>query len=151
MKKEGDKAPPLTLQNVHGEEINIDTQRPCVLYFYPKAGTPGCTTEAKAFSETYPEFNDIGVPVYGVSPDSVEDVCSFQDDHGFKHELLADPKNNAAETYGVWGKKQMFGNEYYGVTRSTFLLDEGTVVKAWKHKPDKTEQQVLQATKNHVQ
>ena len=138
------QAPTFQLQNTRGEDIELPQKGVVVLYFYPKANTPGCTKEAKKFSELYPQFVQAGALVFGVSPDPHSKVCSFNDKHAFNHELLADPEHEVAEKYGVWKKKQMFGNEFWGVQRTTFLIKDGEILKEYKHKPGKTEQEILE-------
>lgn len=138
------KAPPFSLQDTSGKEITLPKKGVVVLYFYPKADTPGCTKESKAFSELYPQFIEAGALVLGVSPDAHKKICSFHDKYSFSHELLADPEHTAAEAYGVWTQKSMFGNKYMGVKRTTFVIKDGKILKEYKHKPGKTEQEVLE-------
>lgn len=141
------KAKKFTLKNVEGEKVSLPEKGIVVLYFYPKADTPGCTIEGKVFSKLYPEFIEAGAFVFGVSPDSVDKICNFSDKYGFSHSLLADPDHKVAEKYGVWKEKSMFGKKYFGVDRKTFLIVDGEIVQEWKHKPGKTEREVLEAIK----
>ena len=141
------QAPTFNLQNTTGEQTTLPEQGIVVLYFYPKANTPGCTKESKAFSELYPQFIEAGALVFGISPDAHSKVCSFNDKYSFNHELLADPEHEAAEAYGVWGQKSMFGNKYMGVQRTTFVIKDGKLLKEFKHKPGKTEEEVLEYVK----
>ncbi len=102
-----------------------------VLYFYPKDNTPGCTTEAKEFTELLPEFEKLGVQVIGVSRDSPKSHRRFKEKHGLKVKLISDPNAELHKALGAWGKKKSYGREYEGVIRSTFILDpKGEIV--WK-------------------
>ncbi|WP_297459819.1 peroxiredoxin [Thermococcus sp.] len=102
-----------------------------VLYVYPKDNTPGCTTEAKEFTELLPEFERLGFRVIGVSKDSVKSHQRFKEKHGLKVRLLSDPNAELIKALGAWGKKKRYGKEYEGVIRSTFILNpEGEIV--WK-------------------
>ncbi len=102
-----------------------------VLYVYPKDNTPGCTTEAKEFTELLPEFERLGFQVIGVSKDSVKSHQRFKEKHGLKVKLLSDPNAELIKALGAWGKKKSYGREYEGVIRSTFILNpEGEIV--WK-------------------
>jgi len=102
-----------------------------VLYVYPKDNTPGCTTEAKEFTELLPEFEKIGFQVVGVSKDSVKSHQRFKEKHGLKIKLLSDPNVELIKALGAWGKKKRYGKEYEGVIRSTFIFSpSGEMV--WK-------------------
>ncbi|ASJ07230.1 peroxiredoxin [Thermococcus pacificus] len=102
-----------------------------VLYVYPKDNTPGCTTEAKEFTELLPEFEKLGFQVIGVSKDSVKSHLKFKEKHNLKVRLLSDPNAELIKALGAWGKKKRYGKEYEGVIRSTFILNpEGEIV--WK-------------------
>ncbi|ASJ09334.1 peroxiredoxin [Thermococcus siculi] len=102
-----------------------------VLYVYPKDNTPGCTTEAKEFTELLPEFEKLGFQVIGVSKDSVKSHQRFKEKHGLKVKLLSDPNAELIKALGAWGKKKRYGKEYEGVIRSTFIFNpEGGIV--WK-------------------
>ena len=102
-----------------------------VLYVYPKDNTPGCTTEAKEFTELLPEFEALGFQVIGVSKDSVESHKRFKERHGLKVKLLSDPDVELIKALGAWGKKKRYGKEYEGVIRSTFIVSpDGEIV--WK-------------------
>ncbi len=102
-----------------------------VLYFYPKDNTPGCTTEAKEFSELLDEFERLGVQVVGVSRDSQRSHLRFKERHGLRVRLLSDPGAELHRALGAWGRKKRYGREYEGAVRSTFILSpEGEVV--WK-------------------
>ncbi|AFL96090.1 putative peroxiredoxin, bacterioferritin comigratory protein [Thermococcus cleftensis] len=102
-----------------------------VLYVYPRDNTPGCTTEAKEFTELLPEFEELGFQVIGVSKDSVESHRKFKEKHGLKVKLLSDPDAGLIKALGAWGRKKRYGKEYEGVIRSTFIFDpNGEIV--WK-------------------
>lgn len=141
------EAPQFTLPDTAGNDVTLPRRGVVVLYFYPKADTPGCTKQAKQFTKLYPQFIDAGAQVIGVSPDPADAVCDFREKHDFSHTLLADEDHAVCEAYGVWGKKQMFGNEYMGVTRTTFLIKDGEIIEEYTHKPGTTEQELLSAVK----
>lgn len=104
-----------------------------VLYFYPKDNTPGCTKETEDFSELLPKFEKLGAVVLGVSPDSVESHKKFKEKKGLKVKLLSNESKEVLKAYGVWQKKKMYGREYYGVVRTTYLIDpKGKVAHLWK-------------------
>ncbi len=132
--KEGAKAPELMLETDSGEKLNLSSfkGRPVVLYFYPKADTPGCTTEACDFRDLSADFAKHDAVVIGVSPDEVKAQAKFKTKHGLPFSLLADVDHQAAENYGVWVEKSMYGKKYMGVERTTFLIDKtGTIAKIW--------------------
>lgn len=104
-----------------------------MLYFYPRDNTPGCTVEAREFTELLPEFEKLGAAVIGVSKDSLESHRRFAEKHGLKVTLLSDPEHRVIEAYGAWAKKKMRGREYWGTVRTTYLIDpEGRVAKVWR-------------------
>ncbi|GMW02576.1 MAG: peroxiredoxin [Candidatus Hydrogenedentota bacterium] len=148
---EGEKAPAFSLASSNGQKISLASLKgnPIVLYFYPKDDTPGCTVEAKAFQSKLKEFSRLGVTVLGVSPDSLESHCKFVDKFGLAFQLLSDPDHAVAEKYGVWVEKNMYGKKYWGVQRSTFLIDaNGRLAKIWpKVKPEGHAEEVLDAVK----
>ena len=103
-----------------------------ILYFYPKDNTSACTAEALAFTAVYEELEALGVPVVGISPDTPEKHREFIQKHDLKLTLLADPQHSTIEEYGVWVLKKMYGREYMGVERSTFLIDpHGIIAERW--------------------
>jgi peroxiredoxin Q/BCP len=122
---EGDPAPDFTLESDSGAPLTLSDLRggPVVLYFYPKDDTPGCTTEACEFRDSIPDFSAVGARVLGVSPDTVAKHGKFRDKHGLNFTLLSDPEHEVAEAYGVWVEKKMYGRNYMGVERSTFVID----------------------------
>lgn len=120
MLSEGDPAPTITAQNQRDESITPDFSEPTVVYFYPRDGTPGCTIEAQQFQEHLPAFEAMGVPVYGVSTDSVEKHAEFAAEEGLEFELLADPDGTVADGFDLDVQDNY-------IQRITFALDEGEV------------------------
>ena len=118
----------------NGEEISLKDAvlgKWTVLYVYPRDNTPGCTAEAKEFTELLPEFEKLGFQVIGVSKDSVKSHIKFKEKHGLRIRLLSDPEGELIKALGAWGKKKRYGKEYEGVIRSTFIFNpNGEVV--WK-------------------
>lgn len=106
--------------------------RGLVLYFYPKAFTPGCTTEACDFRDSHERFLAAGYEVLGVSPDSADRLAEFREKHSLPFALLSDPDHTMAEAFGAWGIKRNYGREYTGIIRSTFVADSAGVIEyAW--------------------
>ncbi len=103
--------------------------KPVVLYFYPKDDTPGCTTEACKFRDDYSAYQEAGVVILGVSPDSPKSHAKFKAKYQLPFTLLADEDHKVCEMYGVWGRKKFMGREYDGVLRTTFLIGEDGVIK----------------------
>jgi thioredoxin-dependent peroxiredoxin len=126
--------------------------KPVVLYFYPKDDTPGCTTEACAFRDDYSVYREAGVVILGVSPDSVKSHVKFKEKFHLPFPLLADEEHKICDLYGVWGLKNKFGREYYGVIRTTFVINaEGKIVKVFDNvKPDGHSAEVLTALRQEV-
>ncbi|KQL32495.1 MULTISPECIES: thioredoxin-dependent thiol peroxidase [Bacillaceae] len=133
---EGMIAPKFSLKNEAGEIISLDNfagKKYVVLYFYPKDSTPGCTTEACDFRDTHEAFADLNAVILGVSADNEKDHTKFIEKHGLPFSLLVDDTHEVSEAYGVWKLKKMFGKEFMGIERSTFLIDPtGTVIKEWR-------------------
>src|SRR5699024_3998711 len=127
----GKKAPDYTLENQDGEKISLSDfkGKNVILYFYPKHMTPGCTTQACDFRDNYEEFKELDTEVIGISPDPIERHQKFIDKHGLPFQLLADTEQEAAKMYDVWKLKKMFGKEFYGIERSTFIIDKEGIVK----------------------
>ena len=126
----GQQAPDFTLPDQDGEDVTLSSLRgrPVVLYFYPKADTPGCTTQACGVRDHLPDYEQAGVRVLGVSPDPVKLVKKFHDKQSLNFTLLADEDHAVCDLYGVWGEKSMYGKTYFGAMRSTFIIDgDGTV------------------------
>ena len=131
---QGDPAPDFTLEATGGRTVSLAAMkgRPFVLYFYPKADTPGCTTEACAFQEALPALGKIGLEVIGVSKDAMKPIEKFAAKYALSFPLASDT-SGVAEAYGSWGEKSMYGKTYMGIDRSTFLIDkEGRVAQVWR-------------------
>jgi peroxiredoxin Q/BCP len=130
MLKAGDAAPDFSLPDDEGKTRTLREFRGkrVVLFFYPKADTPGCTTEACEFRDALPRFGKLDAVIIGASPDSVEKQAKFKEKFSFPYSLLADRDHSLAEAFGVWKEKSMYGRTYMGVERTTFLIDEkGTI------------------------
>ncbi|AHW64898.1 thioredoxin-dependent thiol peroxidase [Corynebacterium glyciniphilum] len=126
----GEVAPNFTLTDDRGRQVSLSDYngRRVIVYFYPKADTPGCTTEACDFRDSLTELNDAGVDVLGISPDSVEKLEKFRENHDLTFPLLSDPEKKALTAYGAFGEKKNYGKVVQGVIRSTFLINEnGTI------------------------
>jgi thioredoxin-dependent peroxiredoxin len=135
MVNESEQAPDFELQADDGSTVRLSDLRgrKVVLYFYPRADTPGCTTEACEFGDRTGSFEEQGAVVLGVSPDPVEAVRAFREKFSLPFRLLADPDHRVAEAYGVWTEKSMYGKKYMGVERTTFVIDEqGRVARAYR-------------------
>ncbi len=130
----GDHAPDFTLLNQSEEDVSLSDYAGSwlVLYFYPKDNTSGCTLEAKEFTCLVDAFSELGAIVIGVSKDSIQSHNNFIEKHDLGIELLSDPDHVVMEKYGVWQKKKLYGKEFMGVVRSTFLITpEGMIAQAW--------------------
>jgi thioredoxin-dependent peroxiredoxin len=149
MVEEGQEAPDFELTSDAGERVRLSQfrGRPVVLYFYPKDDTPGCTAQACGIRDTYDDFEQQGAAVLGVSPDEESSHVKFKEKYGLPFTLLADPEHEVADQYGVWGERKYMGKTYWGVERSTFLIDEeGRIAKVMRRvKPDTHAEQVLAA------
>jgi peroxiredoxin Q/BCP len=132
---EGSRAPDFDLEADDGSRVKLRdlAGRKVVLYFYPKDDTPGCTTQACDFRDAAPRFLGMDAEIFGVSPDSVESHVKFKTKFGLTFPLLSDPDRAVSEAYGVWRKKSLYGRTFFGVERSTFLIDRrGVVVRVWR-------------------
>ena len=127
----GEKAPAFTLPDQDGRDVSLGdfAGRTVVLYFYPKADTPGCTTQACGIRDRREEYEQAGAVVLGVSPDPVGAVKKFHDKQSLNFLLLADADHSVCEAYGVWGEKSMYGKKYFGALRSTFVIDGDGIVR----------------------
>ncbi len=138
----GQKAPGFSLKDQSGKTVKLSDfkGRKVLLYFYPKADTPGCTTQSCAVRDARQDLKKLSVDVLGLSPDEPEAQKKFDEKFSLGFPLLADTEHAAAEAYGVWGEKQNYGKTYMGIIRSSFLVDEeGKVLRAWyKVKPEDT-------------
>ena len=131
--EKGDSAPAFSLTNDKGDVVSLSDYagRTVLVYFYPRANTPGCTTEACDFTEKLSDFNDAEVEVIGISPDSPEALAKFRADHDLRIELLSDPDKSVMTAWGAYGEKQNYGKTVVGVIRSTFLVgQDGTITQA---------------------
>ena len=146
---EGDAAPDFALPDQNGDEVTLGSFEGewLVLYFYPRADTPGCTTQACGVRDRSPEYAKAGAKVVGVSPDEVDAVAKFDDKFDLGFTLLADADHSVAEKYGTWVEKNMYGRKYMGVQRSTFIIDPaGKVARVFpKVQPKKHDDLVLKA------
>jgi peroxiredoxin Q/BCP len=148
--EEGSIAPDFSLQASDGKTYSLSQFRgrqQVVLYFYPKADTPGCTTEACGFRDRIADYQSQSIAVLGVSPDSIEDVRKFAQKFHLNFPLLADPDHAVCEAYGVWQEKNRMGRTYWGAVRTTFLIDrEGKISRVFHNvKPEGHEAEVLTA------
>ena len=138
----GDTAPPFALVDQHGETVRLEDfrGRKLLVYFYPKADTPGCTTQSCDVRDHRQEFVDLGVDVVGISPDEPGAQLAFDRKFSLGFPLLADTDHAVADAWGTWGEKKLYGKAYMGVIRSSFLVDEdGRIEQAWyKVSPSKT-------------
>ena len=127
--KAGDPAPDFTLMDHTGAPVSLRdfSGRKLVMYFYPKAFTPGCTTESCDFRDNHHAFAKAGYEIVGVSPDPIDKLARFRDEYDLPFRLLSDPDHEVAAAYGAWGVKKNYGREYEGLIRSTFLIDDGMV------------------------
>lgn len=146
---EGAKAPAIDLLTDEGAKFKLSglKGRNVVLYFYPKADTPGCTTESCEFRDAFPKFAGVDAVVVGISPDTVAAQAKFRKKYSLPFTLLADSEHAVAEAYGVWKEKAMYGKKYMGVERTTFLIGpDGKILKIFaKVKPAGHAEQVLAA------
>jgi peroxiredoxin Q/BCP len=145
----GSKAPAFKLPASNGKMISpadFTGKKTVVLYFYPKADTPGCTIEACGFRDALAEYDKAKVAVLGISPDPIEAVVAFAEKFKLNFPLLADSDHSVAEKYGVWGEKSMYGRKYWGVLRTTFVIDRaGKIAHVFeKVKPAGHEREVIE-------
>ncbi len=132
---EGAAAPDFTMQASGGRTVSLAgyAGRPFVLYFYPKANTPGCTQEACAFQEALPALGATGLEVIGVSPDAIKPIENFAAKYRLTFPLASDADQAVATAYGTWVEKSMYGRKYMGMERSTFLIDaHGRIARIWR-------------------
>ncbi len=134
--KAGEKAPVFSLQDQTGKTVSLrDFQgKKLLVYFYPKADTPGCTKQSCAVSESLAVLRGAGVEAVGISPDLPEAQKKFDQKYGLNFSLLSDPDHAVAEAFGVWGEKSMYGKKYLGILRSAFLVDESGTLLATAYK-----------------
>ncbi len=122
----GDKAPAFTLEDQNGKKVKLADAKGkrVVVYFYPKADTPGCTTQSCNLRDAFPQLKKLKAAVYGISPDPPEKQKKFDDKYGLGFPLLADTDHKVAEAFGVWGEKSLYGRKFMGIVRSAFVIDE---------------------------
>jgi peroxiredoxin Q/BCP len=145
----GEPAPTFTLPASNGETIDLSKLTAAsrvVLYFYPRADTPGCTKEACGFRDARPDYVKAGVAVLGISPDPVKDVTKFAEKFHLNFPLLADADHAVCDRYGAWQEKSMYGKKYWGAARMTFIIDKGgKILHVFeKVKPEGHEKEVLE-------
>lgn len=131
----GQPAPDFTLPTAGGGEITLSSLkgRKVIVYFYPKADTPGCTKESCGFNEALPDFDSANATIIGISKDPVRKLDKFRDKYGLGFTLASDEAGGVVEGYGSWVEKSMYGRKYMGIDRSTFLIDENGVVRGvWR-------------------
>jgi len=143
----GDSAPAFTLTDQHGEKVQLTKLkgRKVLLFFYPKADTPGCTAQACGMRDVADQVGD--AVILGISPDKPDKQAKFDTKYGLGFPLLSDPEHAVAEAYGVWGEKKLYGKAYMGIVRSAFLIDEkGKIAQAlYKVSPKDTPVKLLKA------
>ena len=135
--KSGDKAPNFSSINQDGKTISLSdfNGQKLVLFFFPKANTPGCTLEACNLSDNFDRFKAAGYNILGVSADSTKRQLNFKNKYNFPYDLLADENKSVINSYGVWGPKKFMGREYDGIHRVTFIMNESSEVMHVVHKP----------------
>tara|TARA_B110001454_G_scaffold202403_1_gene209483 strand:+ start:926 stop:1396 length:471 start_codon:yes stop_codon:yes gene_type:complete len=134
MLQAGDTLPDVTLMDADGAPLSLSQFRgePLVVYFYPKADTPGCTNEAKDFTALAAEFAAAGVPVVGISKDKPAKLAKFRDKYGLAVTLASDEAGGVCEAFGTWIEKSMYGRSYMGIARATFLVGaDGVIARLW--------------------
>ncbi|WP_040278554.1 thioredoxin-dependent thiol peroxidase [Psychroserpens damuponensis] len=129
--KAGDQAPNFTAKDEQGNTISLNDYKgkKLVVFFYPKASTPGCTVEACNLNDNFERFQSLGYEILGVSADSEKRQTNFKTKYGFQYPLLADEDKAVIEAFGVWGPKKFMGREYDGIHRTTFVIDENGVIE----------------------
>ena len=132
----GDKAPAFSLTDQHGNTVKLSQfkGRKVVVYFYPRADTPGCTTQSCEVRDAFPALKELNVDVLGVSPDTAAKQLKFDEKYSLGFPLLADTEHAMAEAYGVWGEKMNYGKKYMGIVRSAFVIDERGKILATMYK-----------------
>ncbi|HWW68215.1 MAG TPA: thioredoxin-dependent thiol peroxidase [Solirubrobacterales bacterium] len=146
MLQQSDQAPDFKLSDQNGDHVKLSDLRgqTVVLYFYPRADTPGCTIQACGVRDRGADYREAGARVLGISPDTVEDVKMFASKFDLDFTLLADADHAVADAYGTWVEKSMYGKKYMGVQRATFLIDaDGKIAKAFPKVSPKTHDDVV--------
>jgi peroxiredoxin Q/BCP len=132
--KRGDTAPDFSLRDQRGKTVKLKDFRgkKVVVYFYPKADTPGCTTQSCALRDAEPDLKKLRAKVLGISPDAPEKQKRFDEKHGLGFPLLPDEDHKVAQAWGTWGKKTLYGRSFMGIIRSAFVIDEkGKIAEAF--------------------
>jgi peroxiredoxin Q/BCP len=129
----GDQAPVFALRDQHGDVVRLEDfrGRKLLVYFYPEADTPGCTTQSCDVRDHRQELASLGVDVVGISPDEPDKQLAFDEKYGLGFPLLSDVDHAVAEAWGTWGEKEYDGETYLGIIRSSFLVDDGRIERAW--------------------
>ena len=147
---EGDPAPSFSLQDQHEETVRLEDYRgrKLLVYFYPEADTPGCTVQSCDLRDHRQDMANLGLDVVGISPDAPPKQLAFDEKYGLGFPLLADEDHAVADAWGAWGEKEHKGRTYWGIVRSSFLVDEeGRIERAWSPvKPEDTVPNALAAT-----
>jgi len=144
----GEVAPEFSLQNQNDETVSLSSvDGYAVVYFYPRADTPGCTTEAKSFRDRIDTFETRGVTVFGISDDPIEDLAAFTEKHDLPFDLLSDPDGEVGSAYHSYGEKNMFGRTFDGMFRNTYIIaPDGTVARTFEGvSPDEHAEEILAA------
>jgi peroxiredoxin Q/BCP len=132
--KKGAKAPTFSLLDQDGKTVKLGDYKgkKLLLYFYPKADTPGCTIQACSIRDAMPDLKSLGIAAVGISPAQLKQQKKFAEKYKLSFPLLSDPEHGTAAAYGAWGEKSMYGKKYEGILRSSFLIDEGgKILRAW--------------------
>lgn len=150
--KQGDNVPEFTLLNQNAETISLKdySGKKVLIYFYPRANTPGCTTQSCEVRDAKPDFSDLGCEVIGISPDTPKKQSNFDNKFTLGFPLLCDEDHKVAESFGVWGEKKLYGKVYMGLIRSSFLIDENSkIIESWyKVSPKKTVPEAMKFLKS---
>ena len=144
--QEGDKAPDFALLDQDGETVRLSDHagQTVVLYFYPRADTPGCTTQACGIRDRCADYDAAGATVIGISPDEPAALRKFADAQSLDFTLVGDPDHSVAEAYGTWVEKSMYGKKYMGIQRATFIVDtSGKIAKIFPKVSPKTHDEVV--------
>jgi peroxiredoxin Q/BCP len=143
----GNTAPAFTLESTEGKTLSLGDfpgSKAIILYFYPKADTPGCTKEACGFRDASAQYKEMNLTVLGISPDPKTDIDKFSGKYSLNFPLLADPDHAVCEKYGVWTEKNNYGRKYWGAARTTFVIKDGKIIHIFeKVKPEGHEAEVL--------
>ena len=147
--KRGEPAPDFELADQNGATVKLSdySGKKVLVYFYPRADTPGCTKQACSVRDNMATLGSLGITVLGISPDPPSRQKKFDEKYGLGFPLLSDPEHRTAEAYGVWGEKSMYGKKLFGIVRSSFLVDgDGKIIDRWyKVKPLDTVQKAMAA------